>query len=397
MDSCQLLNFLFGPKRATTELNKCFSSLSETATRRSRGRRAENQPLSPLKQLQRKLASLTSGTKKTERKRSVSCDAKCGTYRATLVKASAGAEEIVAECPVKQLLNYDSLNSAESDQVDEVRSGEQVENRDSEYGCLDPLIDASPVEPDAGTHKPVLISKSHQDVSEVNQTNQNKRAHRIKQVVLYSHDEESQDDKNIVASTEVYNMISKFSEVSLKRTGTDHISREDGIKPDLMQAKFAAHDSRVPERNQRIQRTEIDELNPRDQRRVYVRNLVRSIESKGSFEAALKDPTGLHCSAETVDEPLSERDNAKVCGFTKPVTFVKPLPPKTPPKTKKAKCLNIQISLNKPVKIQQLFQDEQFLTKLFDKLQPLDRCVAAQVCRTWRNILYANQNYWKGK
>lgn len=182
----------------------------------------------------------------------------------------------------------------------------------------------------------------------------------------------------------------------------------------------------------------------RDKRSIYVQSLVQSIELTGRFNTAIQEdeeeekdskvtakttkspPQDIRLATQFANNNFAKRidTNSKQkeaeqqqqqppnrdislkatspttisnSNYTKPVTFVKPLPPKTPPKTNKARCLNMQISLNKPLKIQHLFQDEKFLIKFFDKLEPLDRCVAAQVCRLWRNILYSNQKYWKGK
>lgn len=71
-------------------------------------------------------------------------------------------------------------------------------------------------------------------------------------------------------------------------------------------------------------------------------------------------------------------------------------PPETPPKSTRAKCLNFQLTMRKPISISSLFQDDHFLARhFFDKLAPLDRCAAAQVCRKWRNILYADKAYWR--
>jgi hypothetical protein len=71
-------------------------------------------------------------------------------------------------------------------------------------------------------------------------------------------------------------------------------------------------------------------------------------------------------------------------------------PPDTPPKSIRARCMHVQLTLRKPTKISSLFQDRAFLEQhFFNKLAPIDRCAAAQVCRKWRNILYADKNYWK--
>lgn len=81
----------------------------------------------------------------------------------------------------------------------------------------------------------------------------------------------------------------------------------------------------------------------------------------------------------------------------KPTTIVKPLPPKTPPKSLKAKYLTWQLTqlATKAQKIDQLLQEDAFLIRLFDYLEPMDRCSAAQVCRKWREVLYSKRAYWK--
>ncbi|CAH0545968.1 unnamed protein product [Brassicogethes aeneus] len=46
--------------------------------------------------------------------------------------------------------------------------------------------------------------------------------------------------------------------------------------------------------------------------------------------------------------------------------------------------------------LDQLFLDEQFLNKFFSYFTPYDRCILAQVCTKWRDILYRSPRYWTG-
>lgn len=144
-----------------------------------------------------------------------------------------------------------------------------------------------------------------------------------------------------------------------------------------------------------------------------VKNLVQSFESsrligqqKSPPEAqtpsndqlsSMRITTGLRNQSSELKQqpPLSTQTTPAINKRPKPITIVKPMPPKTPPKTNKVRCLNHQLSMQKPSKIEQLFHEEKFLKRFFKHLEPLDRCVAAQVCRQWRKVLYSNQTYWK--
>lgn len=46
--------------------------------------------------------------------------------------------------------------------------------------------------------------------------------------------------------------------------------------------------------------------------------------------------------------------------------------------------------------LEQLFQDERFLSKFFLYFSPYDRRILAQVCTRWRDILYRSPRYWSG-
>lgn len=60
-----------------------------------------------------------------------------------------------------------------------------------------------------------------------------------------------------------------------------------------------------------------------------------------------------------------------------------------------ARLAELMASLSKPRTQEDLWQDPPFLANLFFYLAPEDRCVAAQVCTVWRDILY-QPCYWKG-
>lgn len=506
MDSCHIFNFLFGTKKATTELSRCFSSLNERATRRSRERRAEAEkqaeasgcagggggsqppPPSPLKQLQMKIANLASGKKTAtaeQRKRSISCDAKSGTYRATLVSTFDGVGVRTETTTEKQRQDHDSeqeslVNSATTianqDKQDpsmtqaqqtaneiitttsQAQSKRQDQERDpvlvvmnqrqckqqatlvhgttTKYKQVVMYDDWSPLKTNADACNNVQLNattgrlQDNGDCDEVASSDGHNQ-------ITYCHHSNSLDQHehpSLISSAEVYKIVSEFGEpcARLRRVGSvssdgtatmttnhqaDNIgTRRSNHRPSELQSAKSLESND----NNGCSHSETSRL--ADKRSVFVRSLVQSIEQSNWTSIQPIEPTG--CLKSNKDDDDDDDDDTiqrqdfetakttqvdtqqqadlapyhhhnRARGYKKPVTFVKPLPPKTPPKTNRAKCLNMQLSLNKPIKIQQLFQDEKFLKKFFNKLEPLDRCVAAQVCRLWRNILYANQNYWK--
>lgn len=46
--------------------------------------------------------------------------------------------------------------------------------------------------------------------------------------------------------------------------------------------------------------------------------------------------------------------------------------------------------------VDQLFLDERFLSKFFMYFSPYERCILAQVCMKWRDLLYRSPRYWSG-
>lgn len=46
--------------------------------------------------------------------------------------------------------------------------------------------------------------------------------------------------------------------------------------------------------------------------------------------------------------------------------------------------------------VDQLFLDDRFLSKFFMYFSPYERCILAQVCMKWRDLLYRSPRYWSG-
>lgn len=431
MDSCHIFNFLFGTKKATTELSKCFSSLSESARRSRRCskdndrastssssappagvcRASQSQPSSPLKQIQMKIASLTSGNATNSSKsasivknhqernhearspRGTSCDAKCGTYRATLVRLKSNSD-VEDECEDENLLGPSPEKpNAESLPDMMIKSTQRQEESDQL------LIVADAVISDKGEKLDMLDNSTTTECYREHGQASQRTATRFepRQVVLYGNCEQSQTSdgnyqssgEQLITSAEIYTISPSSNDPP--RASKLYLTNTIGMKRPSVDS-FESNP---------IESTRAGDIEDKvtDKRQAYVRSLVKSIESNGSFDSDIKHQA-YDQQEQTPTFNSKNRHKPTVSaitttGYSKPVTFVKPMPPKTPPKTNKVKCLNLQISLNKPYKIQQLFQEDTFLARFFDKLEPLDRCVAAQVCRKWRDVLYANQHYWK--
>lgn len=352
-----------------------------------------------------RIANFASGgyaaaTRRAERKRSTSSEAdQSGTYRATLVQPvleSSSDEEAPEEA--RQDKERRPLMSNGATEQTAASKREDSSNLESKAIAVKPL--QTRPEPE---HDNRIESENDLAVTRAN----NKPAKACKRVVLYDDttEDRGQLQQPIVSLTEVYNIVSEFGEAraKLRRVSLvsaqpeDNVSNhsEDNERPENEDKR--ARDSEAASASLPPTRATC-ELS-RDKRSVFVQSLVQSIEMNGNFQGVaaineggehrrLSGPTSL---LNNIENNLDSRNRQK------PILLVKSLPPKTPPKTNKAKCLNIQLSLNKPLNIHQLFQDERFLRKFFINLEPLDRCKAAQVCRLWRNLLYANRDYWKGR
>lgn len=407
MDSCHIFNFIFGTKKATDELSRCFSNISEniTGTRSSSSSEHHNSsssssspqrkgprqpPKSPLKQLQNKLVNLVSKVhsqsnenddKSKQREeftlvaepldsRAELVNVQSGTYKATLVRASSDEiEEDVKDafgepnCIVVNPIHNDEDaddddNDSDADGERHARAIEVVVNPMSQLDDAQHGIESNPI--NIGQDK--LAIQQNELGENIETIDDKQTAFRAERIVLFEEENETSQERS---------------------------PKQESI----------------PERN--------------DKRSLYVRNLVRSIESgsislEQNHQCSYDENENINkkqdqISIDSVEEPkrnqsaisLSNRRGQYVSSIStsspsKPTTFVKPLPPKAPPKSFRAKCLRHQLSLNKPTRLQQLFQDEKFLAKFFDTLEPLERCVAAQICRKWRDVLYSDHKYWKG-
>lgn len=408
MDSCHLFNFIFGTKKATTELSRCFTNIGENVARGGKSASSSNEfrrqnsllstsssssssqreqpPKSPLKQLQNKLTNFVSKVQKhsnegeevfratatvTPTTATIPVDSKAelvvcaqsGTYKATLVRALTDEyEEEEQQQQQPEVVNciVNPIHIEDSNRV------EIVEN---------PLPQ---LEDDA---------LSHQN-GNVTAPPANTMSEKDKHAVI-NHDDPGNEDKEDNTTDD-------------KQATAFRAERIVFFEEDRQQSNQESPTKKLPERN--------------DKRSLYVRNIVRSIESgsgnlvdrsRRSLDEQLSHDEQVSKNNDYVERPEERQiiihnrrqTVGNICPiqtFTKPMTVVKPLPPKAPPKSFKAKCVRHQLSLNKPTKMQQLFQDEKFLAKLFDALEPLERCAAAQVCRKWRNILYSDHKYWKG-
>lgn len=360
MDSCHLFNFLFGTKRAASELSKCFSSTNKDRRRKLQDDKAaacgsRTPPPSPLKQFQMKISNLVvSSRRKTSAKsvdhRGPECDERCGTYRASLVEFNDETTDVMIE------------NS---------QTEEEIEGDVTLTPSTDTYLNCS------GTHQ-----ATHQESST------DKVDAKFKRLILYDDNSTDEQSSPILASVaEVYNVVSSIGDARARLRRISSVSYDLEIEPTSTCTESGPEP--VSDHFQYEKQTEKDTLgNGSGQRSLFVRNLVQSIESKAN-------PLAEHIplTPRKISNPSSI---SLIAGFSKPTTIVKPLPPKTPPKSSRAKCLTHQISLNKPTKIAQLFADDKFLRRFFfDKLDPIDRCVAAQVCRKWRSILYSDQSYWR--
>lgn len=458
MDSCHIFNFLFGTKKATTELSKCFSS---AATRQSQSRKSrtserassessskssaatrgkscssiethsssDQRQLSPFKQLQIKLAGLTPShlfkVKNSDIKKSQSSTAKeqqnCepgrdkverdnehwGTYRATLVDSldyEDQENDLVVVVDKNNNIITSTLGRAAT-RCQTTDSHRVTDNQSfTEFNDKDELENDKNLASEPEMSEISFLSKADEETSPIKYD----RRAVFKRVVMYSSQEEEEENyeqngeqKRLVSSAEVYKIVhrahSESGEFKAKLRKVSSLSEDGTFEYDengvliIEQPAKQINDSDDQERRPEKEQSSIRIL---DKRSIHVRNLVQSFES--NFRS-LDSPTTLPASTEDTNfnSNNNNHDTPINSAYKKPITFVKPLPPKTPPKSNKAKCLNLQLSLNKPIKIKQLFLDEEFLIKFFGLLEPLDRCVAAQVCRLWRNILYANQNYWK--
>lgn len=68
----------------------------------------------------------------------------------------------------------------------------------------------------------------------------------------------------------------------------------------------------------------------------------------------------------------------------------KNIPAPSTPSVRKSKPSPVHLTWD------QLMMDEKFLSKFFSYFSPCERCVLAQVCVRWRDLLYRSPRYWTG-
>ncbi|XP_054159279.1 F-box/LRR-repeat protein 16-like [Oppia nitens] len=71
------------------------------------------------------------------------------------------------------------------------------------------------------------------------------------------------------------------------------------------------------------------------------------------------------------------------------------LPPQAPPKTWRARRKNYLLNVQRAKYIDELWSDNKFLMKFFTYFSPIERCLLAQVCKTWQTLLYSDHRFWR--
>jgi len=356
MDSCHLFNFLFGTRKATTELRKHFRTSVKEATCKTdnssssgpNGSQTRGSIPSPLKQIKLKIANLADSAQRTldqDNCRHDRCASDCGTYRAVLVEPSE-ANDTKIEATDGQIGNDRDLPKREELTRFCDRSTSDVQALGSIEATKKPT---SSINGDIVSREETS-NESRSQITSVQETR-----------AITSLDSVFWDESFCSASNDT------------ERIETYHA---DGNDQETKTGTFT------------------DKNDKNDTKSIRVRNLVQSFEiSKDSqssqqssdFLDTPRTPIKLRWPPEGQEErPKSEE---KLPAPNKP--------PKKPPKSNRLKLINIQLRQSKPTRIDTLFQDEQFLVRFFSKLEPIDRCTAAQVCRLWRNILYSNHAYWR--
>lgn len=417
MDSCHIFNFLFGTRKATTELSKCFTSLNNPADKSNKDSESEQQT-----RAQTATSVTGRATRFAERLKSSWQAASSGSDNALDISQKFKFSSSAPSSPLKQLqmrINASFApqeNSSESkpssanylldeeDYVEEDCAEDDADNVTPTASEQRPLsacghCDSEPTKVCGTFHAKLVESLNDDDENDKNETatpsGRQVESQQAKRVVLYDDSNGlSESGCNDADNKYVGSVLAEVYEIGL----TEHLAnRSQQVEP---RAQFMRRVSSITTSNQNDDdddQTDNEKENDKSVviERAKVKNLVQSFESSTSTpEVDLNDwSTGANVRRKVsvdVRSPIATPSKRP-----KPITIVKPMPPKTPPKTNKAKCLNHQLTLHKPAKIEQLFHDEKFLNRFFTHLEPLDRCVAAQVCKQWRKVLYSDHSYWK--
>uniref|UniRef100_A0A6G1SLW2 F-box/LRR-repeat protein 16 n=1 Tax=Aceria tosichella TaxID=561515 RepID=A0A6G1SLW2_9ACAR len=459
MDSCQIFNFLFGTRKATSELRKCFSGTNGAGAGANHtgpggkhgrfasgsrgygpigaenGRNQHNQPddreiqgqrqrqnyktptsSSPFKQIQLKLANLAAGGSEssvskgacvaptstiqeqantrpntttttvrvvdtTSKERTIAGDGggekpsaertgdgfACGIFEAQLVRLVDDDLGLVKVVPESRDKNYgdDDEQQPDSSQLDENNNNMAISSR-APFKVI--------VENPANRLDNLKNEKLEEVTGRVEKSKDGKQVSSQQRINVYDNPLIARNENGDNENNDHHEDNEDSNEFKLATTHHDNANEPQQPKP--AQAGRALFSSKGQDKIEKSER---------------VRNLVQSFE----ISTATRQQQQQQQEPSANQSPISQ--NQAIYGAGGCLTPRRLLrPPDTPPKSNRAKCLNLQLSLRKPSTISGLFQDENFLVShFFDKLAPIDRCAAAQVCRRWRNILYADKNYWK--
>lgn len=407
MDSCHIFNFLFGTRKATTELSKCFASTLNSNS----GRNSSNSKTEP---------TFKSGTTKSriatriaDRIKSTWQSASSASEESPEVNQKLKLSSSAPSTPLKQLQMRINATFAPQEDASESKQASgnhlldddeddfEVDDKDNEEN--DTLISEAHCRMRSssacgrcdtetkvcGTFRAKLVeSFNDEDTGASNQVGW--QASAAKQVVLYDDSIDlPEGDCNNGTDVSIRPVLAEVYEI-----GSSAKTDENQAKP---RTQLMRRLSPVPSLDQ--SEGSFEDCNQKEEptivTRANVKNLVQSFESS-TLAPETNDSDWPTCKRRTANEiSYSCPSTATQVKRPKPITIVKPMPPKTPPKTNKVKCLNHQLALHKPARVEHLFRDDEFLAKFFTHLEPLDRCVAAQVCKQWRRVLYSDQNYWK--
>lgn len=404
MDSCHIFNFLFGTRKATSELRKCFSgaagqngtrdrpsvarSRKSTLARDPQGQVQPNNckpnsqeiknnqqqhkttntsPGSPLKQIQLKLVNFATGGSES----SVSRGASVTPTATILDDARVGVDQEPSS-------KHNSIETTQAINEGLVHTSVQAKKRVLQVGGPDglglacgifeaQLVKLDDHDEDEGLNGARLgHADGKHDSSQLDENNNNLRDGGAQLKVIV------ENPANKLDNLDVGTNVEESSQRRINVYDNPLIARE----ADELAGHVAAgvtSEQPTPAQPRRVASLADTKMEKSER----VRNLVQSFEISS---------TRHQDQGQVITGPTS------VGSLTRRLSK----PPDTPPKSNRAKCLNLQLTLRKPTNISGLFQDETFLARhFFDKLAPIDRCAAAQVCRKWRNILYANKNYWK--
>lgn len=363
MDSCHFFNFLFSSKGASSELRKCFSAFNDknsTPSKRNQANSSHQEPESPMKSplrhIKTKIFRLTSKHSQPNNQIVNDIDKPNEVAKSFEPEENQSSNESPDSKLQEEISGTYRATLVESLSFDDSNESKDMQYSPSQNHHAD-MTSLNIIDQTETPGDPMQSLGSNFD-TEAADLNSNQAAQacslRPKRLILYSNVEQADADKRICSSAEIFSIVS---------------SRDmDDSEP--------TNNFRCADFAQRRKRS-------------FVRDMILSFESDGGFDkSSLEDTELVNGKVETHLEPSSQR--------IKPCSLVKPLPPKTLPKSIRAKCLNVQLTSNKPVRLDQLFQDTKFLARLFDHLDPLDRCSAAQVCQTWRKLLYSDVSYWRG-